>query len=50
MIELLELIKKMNGYSDANASEKVCQDLVLKAIADGPMSRNVTIKGGDYEK
>lgn len=48
MVNLLELIEKekMKGYSDANASAKVCQDLVLKAIADGPMSRNVTIKGG----
>lgn len=48
MIELLDLInkEKMNGYNDVNASAKVCQDLVLKAIANGPMCKNVTIKGG----
>lgn len=48
MIELLELIKieKNKGYSDANASAKVCQDLILKAISNGPLNRNVTIKGG----
>lgn len=34
------------GYSDLNARAKVCQDIVLKAIAAGPLSRNVTIKGG----
>lgn len=34
------------GYSDLNARAKVCQDIVLKAIASGPLSRNVTIKGG----
>lgn len=48
MIDLLKLIEKekAKGYSDANASAKVCQDLVLKAIAESPMCRNVTIKGG----
>ena len=35
-----------NGYGDANARAKVCQDIILKAIAAGPFSRNVTIKGG----
>ena len=28
------------------AAARVCQDIVLKAIAIGPLSRNVTIKGG----
>lgn len=48
MIELLKLVEreKLNGYSEANASAKVCQDLVLKAIADSSICRNVTIKGG----
>ena len=47
-INILQLIMKemQNGYSEANASAKVCQDLVLKALAEGPLSRNVTIKGG----
>jgi len=35
-----------NGYQGDNASAKVCQDIVLKALASGPFSRNVTIKGG----
>lgn len=34
------------GYSAANASAKVCQDIVLKAIDRSSLSRNVTIKGG----
>lgn len=48
IIELLDLInqEKMNGYNDVNASAKVCQDLVLKALASVPMCKNVTIKGG----
>lgn len=48
MIELLELIEneKKSGYSEANASAKVCQDLLLKAISESELSRNVTIKGG----
>ena len=28
------------------ASARVCQDIVLMAIASGPLNRNVTIKGG----
>ena len=34
------------GYNPANARAKVCQDLVLKAISESTMNRNVTIKGG----
>ncbi len=34
------------GLTAALASSRVCQDIVLKAIAEGPLSRNVTIKGG----
>ena len=36
----------MNGYGDANAQSKVCQDIVLKAISSSSLSRNMTIKGG----
>ena len=36
----------VNGYGDANAQAKVCQDIILKAIASGTLNRNVTIKGG----
>ena len=34
------------GYIDENADAKVCQDIVLKALAESTLSRNVTIKGG----
>ena len=34
------------GYADDNAEAKVCQDLVLKAISESTLSKNVTIKGG----
>ena len=35
-----------NGYQGDRASAKVCQDIVLKSLATGPLRRNVTIKGG----
>lgn len=35
-----------NGYGDANAQSKVCQDIILKAISNSTLSRNMTIKGG----
>lgn len=34
------------GLSRELAAARVCQDVVLKAIAIGPLNRNVTIKGG----
>ena len=34
------------GYSGANLTAKVSQDIVLEAIAKSALSRNVTIKGG----
>lgn len=37
---------RTEGYSDENAQARVCQDIVLKAIAESSLSRNVTIKGG----
>ena len=43
--ELIEL-EISNGYGDANAQAKVCQDIILKAIATSSLSRNITIKGG----
>ena len=48
MINLDDLIEQeiTNGYGDANARAKVCQDLILKAISSSPLSKNVTIKGG----
>ena len=48
MINLDDLIEAeiANGYGDENARAKVCQDIILKAISDGSLSKNVTIKGG----
>lgn len=48
MINLNEMIEIEinNGYGDANAQAKVCQDIILKSIAYSSLSRNTTIKGG----
>lgn len=48
MINLNDMIEIeiTNGYGDANAQAKVCQDIVLKAIGESSLNRNVTIKGG----
>ena len=48
MIDIDAMIQKEieNGYGDANAQSKVCQDLILKAISTSTLNRNVTIKGG----
>lgn len=35
-----------DGYSQVNAEAKVCQAIVLKAISESSLNRNVTIKGG----
>ena len=48
MTTIKEMIRQANtdGYVDENAEAKVCQDVVLKAISESTLSRNVTIKGG----
>ena len=48
MTTIKEMIRKANsdGYVDDNAEAKVCQDVVLKAISESSLNRNVTIKGG----
>ena len=43
--ELTANVRK-DGYSEINAEARVCQDIVLKAIAEGSLSHNVTVKGG----
>ena len=45
MIDIDAMIRKEieNGYGDVNAQAKVCQDLILKAIATSSLNRNVTI-------
>ena len=35
-----------NGYSNANAISKTCQDIILSKINNSNLNRNVTIKGG----
>ena len=47
----MDLQELMDAYHEEGltydlAASRVCQDIVLKAIAEGPLSRNVTIKGG----
>lgn len=48
MATVREMIRQANadGYADENAEAKVCQDVVLKALSEGSLSRNATIKGG----
>jgi hypothetical protein len=43
--EMLDKTQK-DGYPIQDARAKVCQDIVLKAISESSLSRNVTIKGG----
>ena len=45
LYEEIEKIKEQ-GFSEADAQSKLGQDIVLKAISDSSMARNVTIKGG----
>ena len=47
-MNLLKEIKKIKneGYNEANAQARVCQDVILYGISNGRLSRNVTIKGG----
>ena len=47
-MNLQELIQKYikTGYSDGDASAKVCQDLILTAISNSKYAENITIKGG----
>ena len=51
MIDLDDLIEAeiANGYGDENAQAKVCQDIILKAISDGSLSKNVTMRQQDYK-
>jgi len=34
------------GYNEANAEARVCQDILLMAISESSLKRNITIKGG----
>ena len=48
MGRISEMLKSAeeSGYTGDNLSAKVCQDIVLNAIARSTYNRNVTIKGG----
>lgn len=43
--EIITTLKE-NGYSQNNAEARLCQDIVLSAIADSRLNRNITVKGG----
>ncbi len=47
-MNLEDLRKKYleNGFSLANASAKICQDIILNKISKSKMNKNITIKGG----
>ena len=47
-MDLLEMINDLQekGYDYENASARICQDIVLKAISKSSLAQNVTIKGG----
>ena len=47
----MNLREMMDSYSEEGltrelSAARVCQDIILKAISEGPLNRNVTIKGG----
>lgn len=48
MIEINEMIRqaRAEGYNEANAEAKVCQDIILLLISKTSLSRNITVKGG----
>lgn len=48
MSKLTDLVEDIQaeGYSEANAEAKLCQDIVLEAISKSGLEKNVTIKGG----
>ena len=45
LTDLIDAVRK-EGYNEANAEARVCQDIVLKAIDAGQFNRHITIKGG----
>ena len=45
-LERLRRIYLNSGYTLANASAKICQDIILNKISKSKMNKNITIKGG----
>ena len=46
VLHLGTILVRNDGYSEVNSEARVCQDIVLKAISQGSLNRNVTVKGG----
>ena len=48
MMKIKDMIQNAmdQGYQNDDASAKVCQDIILKALSKSTLSRNATIKGG----
>lgn len=48
MIKINDMIRRAReeGYDEANAEAKVCQDIILLLISKTSLSRNITVKGG----
>lgn len=48
MIKIIDMINKAkdDGYDEANAESKVCQDIILLLISQSSLKRNITVKGG----
>ena len=44
--EMIETVRRLGYENEADIRARVCQDLVLEAITNSSLSRNVTIKGG----
>lgn len=44
-LEELRRIYLEKGYSLANASARICQEIILNKISKSDISKNVTIKG-----
>lgn len=45
-LEKLRRVYLNSGYTLANASAKICQDIILNKISKSKMNKNITIKGG----
>ena len=43
--DLIDAVRD-EGYSQANAEARVCQDIVLKAIEESAFANHITVKGG----
>ena len=48
MINLEDIINDLldEGYDEELAPAKLCQDIIIKAVSESRLSKNVTIKGG----